>query len=861
MLKIQFKATDPVSLKQPLADYIKDVYSMNPDQFAADLQLLDAMRSEVVSPETHEQSLNKLIKYYGQLSFVCGKIPLDDNSGADSSSASGSSVRVPWRYYSSFASSGSAKNKPVSSFSGDFEKAHLLFNIGAMYNQLGHSALSLVGLKCSVGADSVKKAANYFQTSAGVFQEIADNYSTKMQSTGPNPEMSLTAMECLIAINLGLAQECFFHKIMIDVDSGASKVKDGTIAKIASRASELYNQAYEYANKTLQSPTSSKCIFPTEWLVAMQMRAVWMNAIAQYRKSREVVETGKYGEEIARLHMAELYVKKALDFHKALSDLVVKELKSFQSLLQDQLKRSEKDNDVVYLDPIPSQASLSAIDKAALSSAIAFPPLSSPSMTSIVGKPLFEKLYPYMIYTQIQAYNDRKSIIVKSIADKLQKQNDEYNEVLRCRNLPSVIQAYEQPIGLPQEIIQKSTEVKQVGGAMSLQQQLQTLNVLAQEDQELLAQIRRQLEDEQKDDEECRDRFGVSRWTRTRSLELQRNLREQLDKREKLVSTARQSDLLVKSKFDSNLPHIESLSSSRQELESLIPASSQSTSLAKNDQDVMQVKASMQSLDDLVKMRAQLIDQCRQQSAKDDIGTQLLEAYARKDTNYDVIFSARLKAYDQFHQSCESFALKQTQLVNQLREAFERFNRKKQSNDALKSREIALNNLDLGYKAFKELSNNLQEGIKFYSDLQSALQRLKSQVDDYVTARSIEKKDMLKDLTEGLAGMNLGTSGNGQNNYHSQYSSPAQQYQNASAPQYQNATAPQYQLNAPTLPPRPSGYGYADTPPQQTTWNPGQPLQYGNSGQNQNYYQQQPPSYQYGNNYGGSQPNRYQGPN
>lgn len=54
MLKIQFKATDPVSLKQPLADYIKDVYSMNPDQFAADLQLLDAMRSEVVSPETHE---------------------------------------------------------------------------------------------------------------------------------------------------------------------------------------------------------------------------------------------------------------------------------------------------------------------------------------------------------------------------------------------------------------------------------------------------------------------------------------------------------------------------------------------------------------------------------------------------------------------------------------------------------------------------------------------------------------------------------------------------------------------------------------------------------------------------------------
>jgi hypothetical protein len=52
------------------------------------------------------------------------------------------------------------------------------------------------------------------------------------------------------------------------------------------------------------------------------------------------------------------------------------------------------------------------------------------------------------------------------------------------------LQAIEQPIGIPPEIMKKSQEARNIGGANMLIENMQTLRVLAKEDEDLLIDVR-----------------------------------------------------------------------------------------------------------------------------------------------------------------------------------------------------------------------------------------------------------------------------------------------------------------------------------------------------------------------------------
>jgi programmed cell death 6-interacting protein len=83
-----------------------------------------------------------------------------------------------------------------------------------------------------------------------------------------------------------------------------------------------------------------------------------------------------------------------------------------------EVKRSEKDNDVVYLQPVPAPSSLAPIDKAQLAQ---ITPFSSLSVLTATYKPLLTKLMPAAVYIQVGVYNERRSNIVKALNEKSQK--------------------------------------------------------------------------------------------------------------------------------------------------------------------------------------------------------------------------------------------------------------------------------------------------------------------------------------------------------------------------------------------------------------------------------------------------------
>jgi hypothetical protein len=64
---------------------------------------------------------------------------------------------------------------------------------------------------------------------------------------------------------------------------------------------------------------------------------------------------------------------------------------------------------------------------------------------------------------------------------------------------------------------------------------------------------------------------------------------------------------------------------------------------------------------------------------------------------------------------------------------------------------MALQNLENAFSDFKTIQDNLNEGIKFHSDLNRVLSALKEQAVDLTTARSLERKDMLKQIADAAS--------------------------------------------------------------------------------------------------------------
>lgn len=73
------------------------------------------------------------------------------------------------------------------------------------------------------------------------------------------------------------------------------------------------------------------------WLVHLQVKSWHFQAAAEFRKSSECMSQNKYGEEIARLQVAQEYIKKGLDQKRNLREAVAKDLEVFVYLLHREM--------------------------------------------------------------------------------------------------------------------------------------------------------------------------------------------------------------------------------------------------------------------------------------------------------------------------------------------------------------------------------------------------------------------------------------------------------------------------------------------------------------------------------------------
>ena len=208
-----------------------------------------------------------------------------------------------------------------------FELANILYNLAALYSQLAMSSNRGT-------TEGLKAACNYFCLSAGVITHIKDAVIPELRTTPPE-DMDEGTLESLIQLLLAQAQECFWQKAVMD------GYKDASIAKLAAKVSDFYGAAGDWGVKSEG--------ISSEWIHHTTAKHHHFAAAAQYRQACDCLEKRKYGEEVARLQDSIACVNEALKEARYLNKVVLGDLNGLKNRVTEDLKRAEKDNDLIYL--------------------------------------------------------------------------------------------------------------------------------------------------------------------------------------------------------------------------------------------------------------------------------------------------------------------------------------------------------------------------------------------------------------------------------------------------------------------------------------------------------------------------------
>ncbi|KKA25614.1 pH signal transduction protein PalA [Rasamsonia emersonii CBS 393.64] len=738
ILQLPFRRTHTVSLSDAITQYISSKYDQRPDMFADDLMVLDRLRTEAVNvQEPHVSGISRLVTYAAQLKWLGGKFPVD--------------VGVDFAWYPASVLIHRGRNNLR------FEIANILFNLAALYSQLAYSLNRTT-------SDGLKQACNYFCQGAGVLAHLRKDIIPDLRSCPPEDmdEMTLQSLEELL---LAQAQECFWQKAVKD------GLKDASIARLAAKVCDFYASAGDYAVK-------SNAI-STDWIHHMTAKHYHFAAAAQYRQSLDCLEKRKYGEEVARLRDSLQCVNEALKESKWINRVVLGDLNGLKNRVTEDLKRAEKDNDIIYLNPVPPKSELKSIDRACMVAAKA--PVQVTDAISMLGEngplgqPLLAKLVPYAVHVAASIYSDRRDRLVnENIIGELESMTDKLRDLLQSLNLPGSLQALEKPLGLPSTLVSHAEEVRQQDGLNRLRRSLEDIAKIKANDKAIYTEGVDLLSAEKEEDDRARTKYGTDRWTREPSEVAGQKIYATAGEINGYFTSAQSSDELVQEKLRNAEPVLRVLTGTNRDLEARSPISPDPA---------------------LLKETARL---------EREFPMQPIEA-----SQFESLFEEHLHLYDSDLEMLAQERDEQEQIAAQVQEANRAFVKARKGDSSTKEREKALQELENGYSKYKELISNIEVGRKFYNDLAKIVVRFRDDCKAFVQQRRMEASQLENDITSAAAMASLNIS------RRSSYQQPTaaatttaathhpSPYTQAPAPPPPAAPQPQVQPQQPTPQPQP----------------------------------------------------------
>ncbi|CCU74893.1 putative pH-response regulator protein palA/RIM2 [Blumeria hordei DH14] len=707
-----------------MKQYISAKYNQHPDMFQIDLKTIDALRRAAVQvTEPHVAGIKKIMAYAAQLAWIERKFPID--------------LGVDFVWYPAI---GYNTQTPLILNNLKFERANILYNLAALYSQLAISSNRNT-------TEGLRTACNYFCLSAGILKHIKECILTKMQSTPPE-DMDDATLEYLEQLFLAQAQECFWQKAVID------RYKDASIAKLAAKISDLYGSAGDWG-------LMSRAV-TSEWVHHAIAKHYHFSAASQYRQACECLEKRNYGEEVARLRYSLSQVQDGLKEARYVSKVVMKDLNDLKNKVSEDLKRAERDNDIIYLSPVPPRTELRNLERVEMATSKIPPEVSAPHSflgeQEEFGPPLFAKLVPFAVHIASSIFQERQDrLINNSIIVPLKDLNTKLHTILSSLSLPGSLQALEKPLGLPPTLASHAEEIRQSNAIARLKKSLCDSSKLAESTASSYLEAKTYMSIENSENENLKTKYGTIRWTRPDSNHAAPKLYAKMDEIDGYLKSASRSDQLVHEKFQGceDLLHI--LASNDHELGKFIPNARRIIMPPDLEEAASKLRNFLNELSRVEIRRCRKIELLREKAKKDDTNTAIISEATRLEkenelqplmpAHFEELLESRLSKYDSDVLDVKDEEEEQEGLIKKLKIFNDEFIQAKNGNDDIsREREKVLQRLENAYNQHKEIFINLEAARKFYNDLGQILSRFREEVNVWVAQRREEATRLESDI-------------------------------------------------------------------------------------------------------------------
>ncbi|XP_026179083.1 rhophilin-1 isoform X2 [Mastacembelus armatus] len=247
LIPLGLKETKEVDFTVPIQDFICEHYGEDGSVYDKEIKELMELRQAMRTPSRNQAGLELLMEYYNQLYYLDQRFfPPHRNLG------------VHFHWYDSLTGVPSCQRALA------FEKGSVLFNIGALYTQIG-------ARQDRSAAAGIDRAIDAFQRAAGAFNYLKENFSN-----APSLDMSGPSLCMLVRLMVAQVQECVFERVTLTTQDThfTSQLR---LAQEAARVSDVYL----LVQQTMTQPLMKDYV-PFSWASMVQVKSEHFRALSHY---------------------------------------------------------------------------------------------------------------------------------------------------------------------------------------------------------------------------------------------------------------------------------------------------------------------------------------------------------------------------------------------------------------------------------------------------------------------------------------------------------------------------------------------------------------------------------------------------
>jgi programmed cell death 6-interacting protein len=748
MLAISSKLTDPVQFSNSINQYCDAAFGPESVRSLTSFtHTVDELRLEaVMGTNTVEAQRNGLRRYLGALQLIEEKFPIGQPVHPHTK------IQFPQTLFV-WADSFRPRIKTKGS-SARFERACVLFNFAANQSLLARDTDRST-------PDGQKLALQLFQASAGIYILLRDQIVPQCIAAGDpiGTDLSDNAISMCASLMLAQAQAIFYEKAVKDKSSRS------LLAKLANQASNFYATSFLSANQL------SEHIDPS-WAAHAKFQELLFLSAAHFQqamsdKPNVVAKLSGFGPLVSRLRFAR-DIANQIDSIPNLAQNIIASIKPLRDAIAAELSQLEYDNANVYMEMVPERNLLAPIGlvPAVKATTISLSELVDMSYVAPFVD-LIDKLAPIEMKKKLEFLDNETNKIVNKFAETV--------GTFRLPPIPFPLAPGVPPVapGSPSgpesgwsindEMWSKIARIQVIGGSLALDGQLATLHGLTGECEGMIVAINRALDEEERDDKNCRERFGPLRFNRNPSNQINGNLRAQLSNYRQKLNMAIETNRKVRDRIasqDKSLVGV--LGKSRNEIDAIW---AEKRLAAKQQIAARALNPETENLKEICRMAVEKLEsfiaQCKKKSES------FSTSYGANSGRLGELM--RSADADQFSKSLIEEANKDShavtsQMMSQYSELTAEVDKAcgtliSKVNDASPTSGMTayLNAnwsqaLDTCATIVLQGFSDVAEGVGFFNKLSDHLKKLKIQVDDFCFARNEEKNGVLQNIQRGLAG-------------------------------------------------------------------------------------------------------------